>query len=155
VDMSPRAYPPDHNKIFAALLALDLKKFQSRREMEDALAPDIPDLTLRRFLLKNLRSHASPSGAQTFGWKINLSGLFKNYPNLLEPLSPQAPFLKPSLFLYGGQSNYVSENDVPLVHKFFPQAKMEVIPQAHHWIHTDAPEEFVRRISAFLSANSQ
>ena len=154
VDMSPRAYPPDHNKIFAALLALDLKKFQSRREMEDVLAPDIPDLTLRRFLLKNLKSQASSSGAQTFEWKINFSGLFKNYPTLLEPLPPQVPFPKPSLFLYGGLSDYVSENDAPLIHKFFPQAKMEVIAQARHWVHTDAPEEFVRRISVFLSADS-
>ena len=152
VDIAPRAYAPEHDKIFAALLALDLGKFKNRQEIEDALAPEIPDLALRRFLLKNLRSHGF-TGARAVEWKINLPELFKNYPNLCEAITSQAPFSKPALFLRGGQSNYVSETDAPLIHNLFPAAKTETIDHARHWVHADAPEEFVRCVSAFLSAD--
>jgi len=54
VDMAPRAYQRAHDHIFEALLALDLSRFQTRSEIEEALAPGIPSLNLRRFLLKNL-----------------------------------------------------------------------------------------------------
>ena len=72
-DMAPRAYAPAHDKIFAALLALDLPAFQTRQQIEEALAPEIPNLVLRRFLLKNLGRNA----AGEFFWKINLRGLAK------------------------------------------------------------------------------
>ena len=101
-DMAPRAYLPSHDKIFAALLALDLAAFAARQEIEDALAPEIPSLILRRFLLKNLGRN--PDGK--FFWKINLRGLAENYPQLGEPISSPVPFEKPALFIRGGKSNY-------------------------------------------------
>src|SRR5580698_1709140 len=58
-DMAPRAYAPAHDKIFAALRALDLSKFANRTQMEEALAPEIPSQTLRRFLLKNIGRNAA------------------------------------------------------------------------------------------------
>jgi len=53
-DMAPRAYASAHDQIFAALLALDLARFQTRAQVDAALAPEIPNPVLRRFLLKNL-----------------------------------------------------------------------------------------------------
>ena len=87
-DMAPRAYAPTHDEIFAALLALDLSKFQTRGQIEDALAPDIPNQVLRRFLLKNL-GRAPDSG---FFWKINLQDIAENYWRLREPVGGNAPF---------------------------------------------------------------
>jgi pimeloyl-ACP methyl ester carboxylesterase len=148
VDMAPRPYSPEHQPIFETLLALDLKQFNSRREIEDALAPGIPDLTLRRFLLKNLAHE--PQDARAFKWRIPLPAIFANYPKLCEPIAPQTPFPGPALFLHGGQSPYVSEADVPRIRELFPQAVIETIPQARHWVHADAPDEFVRHVSEFL-----
>ena len=82
-DMAPRAYAPAHDKIFAALLALDLPSFQTRQQIEDALAPEIPNLVLRRFLLKNLGRNADGK----FFWKMNLGGLAQNYLRLGEPVA--------------------------------------------------------------------
>ena len=73
-DMAPRAYAPAHEKIFAALLTLDLKSFSARQQIEEALASEIPNLVLRRFLLKNLGRNS----AGRFLWKINLRGLSGN-----------------------------------------------------------------------------
>jgi esterase len=156
VDITPRASPLDHETIFKALLALDLRQFQSRRQMEDALAPDIPDLVVRQFLLKNLRSVPSTalsSPSSHFEWRIPLDILFRNYPNICEAIPPRAPFPGPVLFVRGGKSHYVPENSLPEIHQLFPRAKMETISGAGHWVHADAREEFLQRTLRFLTEN--
>jgi len=145
-DMAPRAYAPAHDKIFAALLALDLPSFQTRQQIEDALAPEIPNLVLRRFLLKNLGRNADGK----FFWKINLSGLAQNYLKLGEPVAVSAPFTKPALFLRGGKSKYLKPEDEPLIRELFPLAQIQTIAGAGHWVHADQPEEFLRRLLDFL-----
>ncbi len=122
-DMAPRAYAPSHASIFAALRALDLTRFASRAEIEHALAPEIPNLTLRQFLLKNL----GRDSAGKFFWKINLHGIAENYSRLREPVSllepthPLSRFIKPALFIRGGKSNYLGDADEPLIRQLFPQ----------------------------------
>lgn len=145
-DMAPRAYAPAHDKIFAALLALELPKFHTRQQMEDALAPEIPNLVLRRFLLKNLDRNAD--GA--FHWKINLAGLAQNYLKLGEPVAAAAPFAKPTLFIRGGKSKYIKAEDESLIRELFPQSQIQTIAEASHWVHADEPEEFLRRLLDFL-----
>jgi pimeloyl-ACP methyl ester carboxylesterase len=145
-DMAPRAYAPAHDQIFAALLALDLPSFQTRQQIEDALAPGIPNLTLRRFLLKNLGRDA----AGGFFWKINLCGLAENYLKLGEPISAIAPLAKPTLFIRGGKSKYLRAEDEPLIHELFPSAQIQTITAASHWVHADQPEEFLRLLLDFL-----
>ncbi len=145
VDIAPRKYAPEHEPIFKALLALDLKQFHSRSQMENALAPAIPDLTLRRFLLKNVGHDG-----QVYKWKIPLENIFANYAKLCEALASTKQFEGPSLFLRGGQSPYVSDADVPEIRKLFPQATIETIARARHWVHADAPDEFIRAVSDFL-----
>jgi esterase len=146
VDMAPRAYARTHDKIFAALLALDLVAFQTRQQIEDALAPEIPSLNLRRFLLKNL----GRDGHGKFLWKMNLPGVAENYFNLGKVLVADSRFDKPALFLRGGQSDYINASDETEIHRRFPAAKIETVTTAGHWLHADAPEEFVRRVLSFL-----
>lgn len=148
VDIAPRTYAPEHNPIFKALLGLDLKRFQSRNQIEEALAPEIPDLALRRFLLKNLKlGQGTPAN---FAWKIPLASLFANYPKLCEPLTSPRIFNGPTLFLRGGKSPYVTADDTAQIQKLFPRSKLETIGQANHWVHADAPDDFVRHVSEFL-----
>ena len=145
-DMAPRQYAPAHDKIFAALLALDLPTFSTRLQIEDALASEIPNLVLRRFLLKNL----SRDPAGKFFWKINLRGLADNYLRLGEAVAAAAPFSKPALFIRGGKSNYVQPADEILIRELFPQSQIATIAAASHWVHADQPEEFLRLVLAFL-----
>jgi pimeloyl-ACP methyl ester carboxylesterase len=145
-DMAPRAYAPAHEKIIAALLALDLSKFQTREQIETALEPEIPKLVLRRFLLKNL-SRDSTGG---FIWKINLRGLSGNYFHLRQPVSALVPFAKPTLFISGGKSNYINAEDEQLMRGLFPQSEIKTIAEAGHWVHADKPEEFLRLVLNFL-----
>jgi esterase len=146
VDMAPRAYARTHEKIFAALLALDLKSFQTRQQIEDALAPEILSLNLRRFLLKNLGRDERGK----FVWKMNLRGVAENYSRLGEVLSAQNHFDKPALFIRGGKSDYISAPDELEIRRQYPAAQIQTIAAANHWVHADAPEEFVRLVLDFL-----
>jgi pimeloyl-ACP methyl ester carboxylesterase len=147
VDMAPRIYPPVHEQIFASLLALDLKTFQTRQEIEAALEPVIPSLVVRRFLLKNVGRN-SDGGLH---WKMNLRGLEENYSRLGEALTAAAPFEKPALFVRGGKSDYVRDEDELLIRGLFPNAEIKTIAQAGHWVHGDAPDEFAGCVLNFLT----
>ena len=146
VDMAPRAYARTHDKIFAALLALDLNAFQTRQQIEDALAPEIPSLNLRRFLLKNL----GRDDHGKFVWKMNLRGVAENSVHLGKVLSGGKMFGNPALFIRGGKSDYIGAKDETEILKLFPSAEIQAIATANHWVHADAPEEFVRLVRDFL-----
>ena len=146
VDMALRAYARTHDQIFTALLALDLDSFQTRQQIEDALAPEILSLNLRRFLLKNL----GRDEREKFVWKMNLRGVAENYSHLGEVLSPQNHFEKSALFIRGGKSDYISAADEVEIRQQFPAAQIQTIAVANHWVHADAPEEFVRLVLDFL-----
>ena len=145
-DMAPRAYAAAHDEIFAALLALELPKFQNRVQIEEALAPDIPNAVLRRFLLKNLGRDSNGG----YFWKIGLRDIAENYWRLREPVVGDAPFAKPTLFIRGGKSKYVRPEDEPLIREWFPASQIQTIEEAGHWIHADAPEEFLRLVLDFF-----
>ncbi len=146
-DMAPRSYPPQHNKIYEALLALDLSKYQQRSEVSEALAAEIPDQSLRLFLLKMLGRR--PDG--TLFWQTNISSLQANSAGLRVALTAAVPFAGPTLFIRGERSDYVQDEDFPNIHGLFPRAIIHTIKGAGHWLHVDASEAFVGELLAFLS----
>ena len=115
-DMAPRAYPPAHTHIYKALLSLDLTKFRHRADISDALANEIPDQALRLFLLKMIGRN--PDG--TLFWQTGLRNLQANSEHLRAAL-PEAPFFPgPALFIRGQKSEYLRDEDEPLIRRLFP-----------------------------------
>jgi pimeloyl-ACP methyl ester carboxylesterase len=145
-DIAPRAYPPHHSEILTALLSLDLSSFKNRKDMEAHLAPLIPDLATRQFLLKNVKRDS----AGAFYWQMNLTAIHRNYDRLNEALSSQQPFAKPTLFIRGDRSDYIRDEDLASIRRLFPKAELYEIPGAGHWVHVDAPEAFLRKVREFL-----
>jgi len=145
VDIAPRAYPPWQQYIFDALLPLDVTRFQNRRQIEDVLAGPIPDLTVRRFLLKSL-THDSDG---KFRWKMNLPGIFRNYPSLNAAIEGNQPFPGPVLFVRGGKSDYICDSDVRMIRSLFPRAEIHTIPAAGHWVQAEAPDAFLEGVENF------
>jgi esterase len=145
-DMSPRAYPPSHLTILAALRGLDLGSFHSRNEIDAALSAQIPEPAVRQFLLKNV----GRDEAGAFVWKMNLAAIDKNYPLLIRGISSDRAFEGPALFISGGQSDYIRPGDHDLITQLFPQAQFSTIAKAGHWLHAEAPQEFLKISSDFL-----
>src|SRR5262249_26504482 len=145
-DMAPRAYPPQHTKIFEALLGLDLTKFRSRTEISNALAAELPDQALRFFLLKMVGRNADGS----LFWQTNLHALEANSPQLRAALDGPVSFRGPTLFLRAEKSDYLRDDDLPMIRRLFPAAVVHPIAGAGHWMHVDAPESVVHELLVFL-----
>jgi esterase len=149
VDMAPKIYPPHHKTVIKAINALDPATCKSREDAEQVLRQYIQDdeATIQ-FLLKNISR--TPEG--NFEWKANMPGIIAAYDALMQDIAAMHPYLGPTLFVKGEFSNYVSEDDMPVIRQLFPAASLVEITGAGHWIHADKPEEFVAEIHRFLSA---
>ncbi|KAI6182840.1 AB hydrolase-1 domain-containing protein [Aphelenchoides bicaudatus] len=132
-----------------ALQKLDLNK--PRREILLDLEDVVPHLKTRQFLLTNLVLDSS-GGSNRFKWKINLAGIGNSLQHLFEFKLEGGKFEGSSLFIYGTRSDFVNEEDKPLVKRFFPNATFKSV-EAGHWLHAEAPEAFVDNVVEFLLHN--
>ncbi len=145
VDIAPRQYDDEHSAIFRALLALDLSLYTSRNEVDDALKIALPNKTVRQFLLMNLAING-----EQLSWRNNLQALYDNYSQLLVTVCEDETIMIPSCFIRGGQSDYVGDEDEDLIRTCFPYAELATIEQAGHWVHAEAPQQFLTKITEFL-----
>lgn len=145
-DMGVKRYFGEHDEILETLQRFPIDKIQSRKEADVVMSQRISDFSVRQFLLKNLVR--KPEGG--FSWRINLPIILKNYENLLLPLPDSLRFEKPALFIRGERSPYIREEDIPGIRRHFPRAEIRTIPGAGHWLHAEAPAEFVRLVKEFL-----
>ncbi|MBL7825246.1 MAG: alpha/beta fold hydrolase [Saprospiraceae bacterium] len=146
VDIDPGQAEDNHSSIFQALMAMDLSKMTTRSQAEDYLSERIPDVGTRQFLLKNITR--DDNGA--FAWKMNLPVLWKHFPDILAPVSGD-PYEKPTLFVRGSRSDYIKPEETTLIHTLFPQAHIETIEGAGHWVHADKPNELLAVLNKFLA----
>lgn len=145
VDIAPREYPDEHSAIFKALLALDLSQYSTRNEVDKALSSSIADKFVRQFLLMNLTV-----SEEQLNWQVNLKALFENSPQLLKAVCEDIVIETASYFIRGGHSDYIGNDDEAMIKAIFANSEIETIEQAGHWVHADAPQEFVRKVIAFL-----
>ncbi len=146
VDIAPKKYLPGHELIFKALFALEPSKISSRQEADRALSKMIGNENIRLFLLKNLQR--TPDGH--FQWKMNLPVLYKNYPRILEEIRSLYPFEHPALFIRSEHSGYILDEDIAKIKELFPKARIVTIKNTGHWVHAEAPREFVSLVRQFL-----
>jgi esterase len=147
VDIAPKPYEPSQRYLLKALRSLDLTRYKSFADVDAALAAKVSSESLRQFLLKNLARDENGR----LRWKIHLAAIDRNYDKLGRGVAPERTFDKPTLFIRGARSNYIEDDDAPLIRQMFPQAEIATLPEAGHWIHVDAPEEFFQTVVNFLN----
>lgn len=145
-DIGPKHYPPHHQHIIDALNALTPKAFTSRSKADAELKKHISDLGTRQFLLKSL--YWIEKGKLAF--RFNLDILSEKMEEIGENITASDTYEGPTLFLRGDRSEYITEGDLPEFRKHFPQAIMETIDNAGHWLHAENPEQFYEKSMAFL-----
>lgn len=149
VDIAPKRYAGGHEEILAALSALDLTTVQTRQDVEHFLRERLPRETEStiQFLMKNLTR--IPEGG--FEWKMNFPVIYKHYEDILAPISSDFPFEGDALFVRGGKSNYIQDTDWQQILTLFPNAKLETIADAGHWVHAEQPQRLLQVVSDFLN----
>lgn len=148
IDISPRKYPERniHTQVITQMLSIDLETISSRTRVEQLLSEKIEEPRIRMFILKNLYYKFQGK----LGWRLNLEAINQSLDQLFDGVHSTALYEGETLFLRGGNSDYILQEDEPLILTMFPQAIIKTISGASHWVHADAPEEVCAALSSFL-----
>ena len=147
-DIAPKYYPPHHEQVLAAMNAVNLEIVKSRKEAEEILANNKMDVGTRQFLLKNI--FWKDESNTTLAWLFNLKVIERNIQIVGSELLVGKTNSLPCLFLKGAKSNYILEEDLGNARTFFPNATLQTIENAGHWLHADQPVLFYEEAIRFL-----
>jgi len=146
VDISPKYYAPHHDQIMEGLTALENQDLTSRKDAEDFLAKFVKDAGTRMFLLKNLYWKTK----EKLALRLNLKVLKETIEEVGAALPAEFKFEKPTLFIKGGKSNYITKDDEPLIAQHFLNSEIQIIPNAGHWVHAEKTKDFYDIVLRFI-----
>jgi pimeloyl-ACP methyl ester carboxylesterase len=142
--MGVKSYPMHHQHILEAFNRIDLNKLSARSEAEQILKQFIDSDGVRQFLLKNLYWREKGK----LSWRLNFPVLEAAMPEILSAL-PEDEVLITTLFIRGALSNYILDEDIPVIESYFPDSTLVSIENAGHWVHAEAPDDFVDCVLGF------
>jgi len=148
VDIAPKSYPVHHRTIIDGMLSLNFDNIKTRNEADEQLSHFIPEPAVRQFLLKNLYWTTK----KKLDWRFNLPAIDKNIEQVGTELSNISPFYKPTLFVRGELSNYITTKDYDNIMQIFPKAEIKSL-NCGHWIHAEKPLEFEQLLIDFLDSS--
>ncbi len=158
-DITPKSYHRageslksvlQHEIILEMMEELNLVAVSSRKEIDSFLAEKLQNSTLRQFLIKNI--HRNKEGY--FEWKINVPVLRYALLSITSDVNSEwfddrKPILSyPVTFIRGLNSDYISDQDFPVIKEIYPEARIIDIPDAGHWLHAEQPEKFIEAVLA-------
>jgi esterase len=146
LDMAPKYYPQHHQKILEGLNAINFNTINSRSEVDEILSKYVPDFSTRQFLLKNLYW----KDKNKMAFRFYLNSLTKNSEEMGEALPEASRYQGKTLFLKGERSNYITKEDEHLIKRHFPNAVIDEVKNAGHWIHAEQPKAFLSKSLHFL-----
>jgi esterase len=148
VDIAPKFYPIHHAELIRGLNAIDLAGIKSRTEADAVLSRYEPILAVRQFLLKNLFRNEQG----VFDWRLNLPVIERELHTVGEELTNPRIVTAPTLFMRGSESPYILDEDIPTIKRIFPNAQIETIQGAGHWVQAEKPVEFVETLMKFINS---
>ena len=144
-DIAPKAYPVHHTIIIEGMLSLDFDEIKTRKKADEQLSKFIGDVSTRQFLLKNLYW----ADKERLAWRFNLSTINKNIEIIGQSLENISTFEKPTLFVRGAKSNYITPKDYAPIKNIFPNSVINSL-ESGHWVHAEKPAEFLQILNSFL-----
>jgi pimeloyl-ACP methyl ester carboxylesterase len=136
-----------HEQVFEALFSIVPSKLASRREADEIMSRTVEELSVRQFLLNNLARTTSGS----FEWKFNLDAIYKNYEYIITAIESDKAFGQPALFIRGGKSDYIKNEDWIAIKEHFTEAELVTVANAGHWVHADATDVFLENVMEFIN----
>jgi pimeloyl-ACP methyl ester carboxylesterase len=154
VDVSPVEYA--HHDEFRgyldAMIGMDLDSLERRADADEALREAVPNTTVRSFLLQNLRREDDGDG---WRWQPNLEVLREDLDLLAEwpadRLEGVDAYGGPVLWIAGAESDYIQEDYVGAMDRWFPRNHRVSIKAAGHWVHSQQPAVFTEVLRRFLA----
>ncbi|GAA1572884.1 alpha/beta fold hydrolase [Kribbella hippodromi] len=152
VDAAPITYPPAFVEYARAMRAADLSSVTRRADVDAQLVEAVPTPGTRAFLLQNLIMDAD--GAR---WRPNLPVIEAALPAISGWPSEAAglTYAEPTLFIYGGKSDYVQPVHRATIAEYFPNVAYVEVPEAGHWVHAERLDDFLAALRPFLPRSGQ
>ena len=148
LDIAPVVYPDRHSCFFTALRQIESNKPHTRKEAERMLEEAGMSLPYRQFFLKSLKKDAN----DRWEWCFGLDEIIDAYNDICCAPVMTKPFSGSVLFVKGGMSDYIIDAHIPELFRLFPNAIIETIPDAGHWLHFDNPVLTGKRVIDFLDS---
>ncbi|KAJ5705289.1 hypothetical protein N7536_000978 [Penicillium majusculum] len=153
VDNAPvnAALKSDFPKYVRGMQKIEAAKVSKQSDANKILEDYEESLPIRQFLLTNLiRSEED----NTLKFRVPLSiigGSLDHMADFPFEESDNLHYDGPTLFVRGTRSKYVSDDTVPAIKKFFPNAQI-VDVEAGHWLISENPEAFRQAVVKFLGS---
>lgn len=138
IDIGPKEHANNQAHIVDALRTAGLSPGRTRRDVEAHIARHVKEPGVVQFLLKNLYW----KNENELAWRMNVDLLGRDLDAVLAAIGPETVRV-PTLFIRGGQSDYILREDIPAIKEQFPNGRVETIAYAGHWVHVQAPDEVV------------
>jgi esterase len=145
-DIAPVEYPPHHNQTIEGLKSIDLTRIKNRKDADNQLAKYVNEIGIRQFLLRNL---STIEGQLTF--KCNVDYISNSYNQIMLGFDNTTSFDGETLFIKGGQSNYILAEHRPKIMALFPNSQAKIIQNAGHWLHAEKTLMFNKIVENFLA----
>jgi len=146
-DIGIKEYP---SKPFEELLdrvnSMNINFLKNRRQAENILAGMKFEKGFATLLLKNIIFDAKG----TVCWKFDLNTIRMNLKEIHRSVHFKKILAQPTLFIYGGQSDFIGNVDVLEIKRNFFNIDFVKMEHATHWLHVDDPTTFITEIKAFL-----
>jgi esterase len=142
-DIAPVAYTHTQLPYIHAMRQVDFTQVTRRSDAQAQLEalgiePPLQAFFTQSLDLKNKR------------WLYNLDTLEANMPDIMGFPEVGGVFSGQTLFLSGGESDYVLPRHRPKIKSLFPSAKFAKLPGAGHWLHAQKPKAFCETVAMFL-----
>ncbi|OQE89504.1 hypothetical protein PENNAL_c0014G04941 [Penicillium nalgiovense] len=153
VDNAPvnAALKSDFPKYVRGMQKIEAEKVSKQSDANKILEDYEESLPIRQFLLTNLiRSEED----NTLKFRVPLSiigGSLDRMADFPFKESDNLQYNGPTLFVRGTRSKYVSDDTVPAIKKFFPNAQIADV-EAGHWLISENPEAFRQAVVKFLGS---
>ena len=147
-DISPVKYKLVFKLYVDALKSVDLNTVKRRADIEPLISDVIKSPAVRAFLLGNLANTS-----EGLKWQVNLDTLGNEMDKIggVPALRMDVNYPGATLFINGGESDYVQTSHHQLIKHLFPKVQFKTIEGAGHWVHAEKPYDFMDALSDFVS----
>ncbi len=144
-DIAPVTYIHTQSQHIAAMRSVDLSTLTRRSEASAQLEAAGVDPALQSFFTQSL-------DVANKRWRLNLDALEAEMDKIIGFPEVSGSFDHSTLFLTGGDSNYVLPEHRERIKSLFPTARFAKLPGAGHWLHADRPRAFEAALRTYLDA---
>ncbi|KAF9113879.1 hypothetical protein BGX27_000635 [Mortierella sp. AM989] len=149
VDMAPAKVQlsAEFAKYVTIMKEIQQAHVKKQSEADNIMKKSVSDLSIRQFLLTNLKKD---SAKDEYNFRIPIDVLGGKLENLgqFDFVPGQDKYEGKILIIKGDKSGYVRDKDTELIKTFFPQVRIEGL-DAGHWVHAEKPEEFLKLVTEF------